>query len=105
MTYGLRLNMTREFHYRSQMNPGFALNGRQIFRADLLSFNFSENGFRNLSLVGQEAVIYQNGLFRAAEGEDDSPNIAKSIFWGATALGLGVIAITVVSTSSNDITK
>jgi hypothetical protein len=64
-----------------------------------MSLNFSENGFKGLSLAGQQTLIYKNGVLMAAEGENKEGggngwHIAGGVVLGIVAVAaLGVIAI------------
>ena len=74
---------------RAQGQDSFRRDHRQTFNADLLSLNFNERGFRNMSLVGRETLIYRNGILSAAktEGQKGGTSIGE-----AALMGLGVLA-------------
>lgn len=91
LKYGLRLNMTREFNNSPQWKPGFQLDSRQTFNADILSLNFSENGFRDMSFAGRKAFIYQNGVLRAAEAEGKEGG-TSTVVWVLATVGVVVLA-------------
>lgn len=102
LNYGLRFSLNREFtnNYRNNM---FQLNNRQLFTADLLSVNFSENGFRGLAFAGQETFIMQNGVLKATD--EGKRSTGALIFTIGAALGLGIIIYTVIDTSSNNVRR
>ncbi|PCJ32445.1 MAG: hypothetical protein COA93_09320 [Alphaproteobacteria bacterium] len=95
LKYGLRLNMTQQFNGGSQWDNNYRLSNRQMLNADLLSLNFSESGFRNLSLVGQKTFVYQNGLLRMnyAEGKKGGTHPAIWALAGVGVLFVGATAI------------
>ncbi len=102
LKYGLRLNMTQQFSGGSQWNNNYPLSNRHMVNADLVSFNFSESGFRNLSLVGQKTFVYHNGMLRMNYADGESGGIGKTIFMVGAVAGLALIAATVIDTSSRD---
>lgn len=83
--YGLHMSFNREFH-----NITSQLNYTQSYKADLVSLNFSESGFKGLSLVGQDMIISQNGGLEVVSFKKK-----KGIYYGGLALGviLGGIAV------------
>lgn len=83
--YGFQIELHREFS-----NTADYFNHQRILKADLFSVNFSENGFKNLSLVGQNVVTYQNGQFDLVNFKKK-----KGIYYGGLALGvvLGGVAV------------
>ncbi len=101
LKYGLRLNMTQEFSGPARWNDNYPLSSRQMLNADLMSLNFSESGFRNLSLVGQKAFIYQNGLLRMnyAEGKKGGTHPA---IWVLAGIGVVIVGATVVYAITKD---
>ncbi len=102
LKYGLRLNMTQEFNGGSRWNDNYPLSNRQMLNADLVSLNFSEGGFRNLSLVGQKTFIYQNGMLRMNYAEGKKGEFGKTIFMVGAVAGLGLVAAAVIDTSARD---
>ncbi len=87
--YGFQINLRRE--YNNSGWDGFGnMNRTQIFNADILSLNFSKNGFKGLSLAGQQAFIYKNGVLMAAEGRKKKKG--GSGFLLGIGIGLGVLA-------------
>lgn len=80
--------MTREFTNR--WTGGLPFGGRQYINMDLMSLNFSESGFRNLSLAG--TFVYKDGVLRAAS---DGMSGGKIAFLIGAAVGVGFIAIAV----------
>ncbi|PCJ35848.1 MAG: hypothetical protein COA93_02550 [Alphaproteobacteria bacterium] len=68
--YGFQLNLRREFNNNVGWNNYGYMTTSQSFNAEIMSLNFSENGFNGLSLAGQQTLIYKNGVLMAAEGED-----------------------------------
>ncbi len=90
LKYGLRLNMTQEFNDGSRWNDSYPLSSRQMLNADLVSLNFSEGGFQNLSLVGQKTFVYQNGVLRVEES-DDSEGGTSTITWVFATIGIVVV--------------
>ncbi len=102
LKYGLRLNMTQEFSGPARWNDNYPLSSRQMLNADLVSFNFSEGGFQNLSLVGQKTFVYQNGLLRMNYAEGKKGGFGKTIFIIGAVAGLGLIAAAVIETSARD---
>ena len=71
--YGFQINLRREFNNEFN-NMGWTDYGHmttaRTFDADIISLDFSENGFKGLSLVGQQTLIYKDGGLMAAEGQD-----------------------------------
>ncbi|MCF6215228.1 MAG: hypothetical protein L3J58_03535 [Emcibacter sp.] len=102
LKYGLRLNMTQEINDGARWNNNYPLSGRYILNADLISLNFSESGFRNLSLVGQKTFLYQNGLLRMNYAEGKKGGIGKTIFLIGAVGGLALVAAAVIDTSARD---
>ncbi|VAW03427.1 hypothetical protein MNBD_ALPHA01-1765 [hydrothermal vent metagenome] len=96
LKYGLRLNMTQQFNGGSQWDNNYPLSNRQMLNADLVSLNFSEGGFRNLSLVGQKTFVYQNGMLRMnyADGKKGG---TSTVIWVLAAVGVVVVGVSVVS--------
>lgn len=93
--YGLRLNMRRENSNSNLGQNGFQFNQRQTLSADLMSLNFNEHGFGDLSFIGRKALIYRNGALRAAvnEGKDGDFSFADAALIGAgVILAVGGIA-------------
>ncbi|GEM_PF-6793899 len=68
--YGFQLNLRREFNNNVGWNNYGYMMTSQSFNAEIMSLNFSENGFNGLSLAGQQTLIYKNGVLMAAEGND-----------------------------------
>jgi len=102
LKYGLRLNMTQEFNGGARWDNNYPLSNRPMLNADLISFNFSENGFQNLSLVGQKTFVYQNGMLRMNYAEDKKGGIGKTIFMVGAVGGLAMVAAAVIDTSARD---
>ncbi|VAV94894.1 hypothetical protein MNBD_ALPHA02-65 [hydrothermal vent metagenome] len=100
LKYGLRLNMSQELGSRQIWNPGFRLNNQRTLNADIMSFNFSENGFNNIAFAGQQAFIYQNGQLRFA-GKDSKKGGTSTIIWIFAGVGAAMIVAVVV----NQVTK
>lgn len=88
--YGLRLNMNREFNYRTQWNSDFRLDGRQTFNTDIVSLNFSENGFKNIAFAGRQVFIYKNGMLYAADAESEEGGTSTFVWVLAT---VGVLSL------------
>ena len=106
LKYGLRLNMTQEFSDPARWNnsyplSSYPLSNRQILKADLLSLNFSEGGFRNLSLVGQKTFVYQNGLLRMNYAEDKKGGTHPAI-WVLAGVGVLFVGATAVYAITKD---
>lgn len=101
LKYGLRLNMTREFSNNLQWNTGGTLDYRQMFNADLLSLNFSESGFRDMSFAGNEALIYRNGAVKFAV-DDDQKDGTHPVIWMFAGVGTAVLALVAVSAVVTD---
>lgn len=93
LKYGLRLNMSREFNNMRNGAAPFA--GRQYINMDLMSVNFSESGFRNLSLAGRKTLVYRDGVLRAASDDEDSMSGGKITFLIGALLGVAFIAVAV----------
>ncbi|MCF6215229.1 MAG: hypothetical protein L3J58_03540 [Emcibacter sp.] len=91
LKYGLQLNMTQEINGGARWNNNYPLSGRQMLSADLISLNFSESGFRNLSLVGQKTFVYHNGVLRVEES-DDSEGGTSTITWVFATIGIVTVA-------------
>ncbi|VAW06807.1 hypothetical protein MNBD_ALPHA01-776 [hydrothermal vent metagenome] len=102
LKYGLRLNMTQQFNGGSRWENNYPLSNRQMLNADLVSLNFSEGGFRNLSLVGQKTFVYQNGMLRMNYAEGKKGGFGKTIFMVGAVAGLGLVAAAVIDTSARD---
>ena len=93
--YGLQLNLRREFNNGAGWNAYGHMTPPQTFNADIMSLNFSENGFKGLSLAGQQTLIYKDGVLMAAEGEDKKGGGNGWLILGGVVLlvaGGGVIA-------------
>ncbi len=98
--YGFQLNLRREYN-NSGWNGFGNMNRSQTFNADILSLDFSENGFKGLSLAGQQAFIYKNSVLMATEGEGGS-NRGWYIAGGVVLVIVGGAALAVIAIS-NDI--
>ncbi|VAV94899.1 hypothetical protein MNBD_ALPHA02-66 [hydrothermal vent metagenome] len=92
--YGLRLNMNREFNYRPQWNSDFRLDRRQTFNADIISLNFSEDGFKNIAFAGRQTFIYKNGMLYAADAENGEGGTSTFVWVLAT---VGVLSLATVA--------
>ncbi len=91
LKYGLRLNMTQQFNGGSQWDNNYPLSNRYMVNADLVSLNFSESGFRNLSLVGQKTFVYHNGVLRA-EGTEKGEGGTSTVTWIFATVGVLALA-------------
>ncbi len=88
--YGFQINLRREYN-NSGWNGFGNMNRSQTFNADILSLNFSENGFKGLSLAEQQTLIYKNGVLMAAEGKKKKKG--GSGFLLGIGIGLGILAV------------
>lgn len=68
--YGFQLNLRQEFNNGTGWNAYGHMTPPQTFNVDIMSLDFSENGFKGLSLAGQQTLIYKNGVLMAVEGND-----------------------------------
>ncbi len=106
--YGLQLNLRREFNNDAGWNTYGHMTPPQTFNVDIMSLNFSENGFKGLSLAGQQTLIYKNGVLMAAEGENkEGGGNGWLIIGGVVLLIAGGAALTVnnIKNTVNDIGK
>ncbi len=76
--YGFQVELHREFTITADY-----FSHQRILKADLFSVNFSENGFKNLSLVGQNVAVYQNGQLEVVYFKKK-----KGMYYGGLALGV-----------------
>lgn len=92
LKYGLRLNMSQEFSNSSRWNGGSPFESYQTVNVDLMSLNFSERGFRDLSFAGRQTLIYRNGILRAAgkDGEDgkEEEGGTSTFVWVLATIGV-----------------
>ena len=93
--YGFQLNLRREFNNNAGWNNHRYLNTTQTLNADIISLNFSENGFKGLSLADQETFIYKDGVLRLDEGKDKEGG-GKGWLFGM-AIGVGILVVVGVS--------
>ncbi len=100
LKYGLRLNMTQNFSNSPQWRDGFRLDNSQYINMDLMSLNFSEGGFQNLSFAGQKTLIYQNGILRAAD-EGENGGGTSTFVW--ILGGIGIVSIGVITAVAIDV--
>ena len=97
--YGLQLSLHREFNEGAGWNNYGRVALRQSFNAEIMSLNFSENGFKSLSLVGQPMFVYKNGVLMAvedAEGDGQEEEKGSNTGWyiaGGVVLLAGLSAI------------
>ncbi len=87
--YGFQLNLRQEFNNGTGWNSYGQMTPPQTFNADIMSLDFSENGFKGLSLAGQQTLIYKNGVLMAAEGEDKKGGGNGWLIAGGVVLLLG----------------
>jgi len=87
--YGFQLNLRREFTNSAGWNSYGYMTTSRAFNVDILSLDFSENGFKGLTLAGQQALIYKNGVLMAAEGKDKESGGNGFLF--GMAIGAGVL--------------
>ncbi|VAV95268.1 hypothetical protein MNBD_ALPHA01-129 [hydrothermal vent metagenome] len=78
VNFGFQMGIQREYG-----NTANYLRNRQIFKADLISLNFSENGFKSLNLAGRETLIYRDGVLKMANFKEN-----KGRFYGGLAIGV-----------------
>ncbi len=104
--YGLQMGFRRELDNRNGFRNDGHMTERQIYNADIISLNFSENGFKNLSFAGRETFIYKDGAFKAAWAAEDGQGgsgVTKGILIGAgivivtVGVAIGVLVLTVPS--------
>lgn len=100
--YGLQLSFRREFKGSYNFRTDGHMAGLQIYNADIMSLNFSENGFKSLSFAGQDQIIYKDGKISPAYQANIS-SVGKGILIGAGGIiilagaGLGILLLTVPS--------
>ena len=88
--YGFQINLRREFNNNAGWNNHRYLNTPQSFNAEIMSLNFSENGFNGLSLAGQKTLIYKDGVLRLDKGQVEESGGNAFLF--GMAIGVGVLA-------------
>ena len=112
--YGLQLSLRREFNEEAGWNNYGRVALRQSFNAEIMSLNFTENGFKGLSLVGQPMLVYKNGVLMAvedAEGDGQEEEKGNGNGWliagGVVLLLVGGTVLTVnnIKNTINDIGK
>ncbi|WP_417320803.1 hypothetical protein [Emcibacter sp.] len=93
--YGLRLSMENSYARQSlwedpavQFNPQLAR-----IQADLLSLNFNEAGFNNLTLAGQPSLTYRNGTLYAGGGVDKPAPGEEKKEKETSYIGLGLVIV------------
>jgi hypothetical protein len=86
--YGFQLNLRREYSNSAGWNNYGYTNTNQTFNSDIMSLNFSENGFKGLSLAGQQTLIYKDGVLRAADNKDKKGGSNGWLIAGGVALVL-----------------
>jgi hypothetical protein len=103
LKYGLRLNMSQQFSNGPGWRDEFSLGNRQYLNMDLMSLNFTESGFRDMSLAGRQAFVYQDGLLKFADDSKKKGGTSPLIwvFAGLGALVLIAIPISAI-TKDND---
>lgn len=107
--YGLQMSFRREVSDFNFRNDGH-MSGPRTFNGEIMSLNFSENGFKSLSLAGQDRFVYQDSVFRAAENSESSEEEGGMNGWvlgliigaGVVAVGVGVLAIVVCEKNGCD---
>ena len=91
--YGLQLSLRQEFNEGAIWNDYSRTVPGQSFNAEIMSLNFSERGFKELSLAGQPTFVYKDGVLMAVEegeGEDQPEKKGSNTKWyviGVVALG------------------
>jgi len=88
--YGFQLNLRRDLNNSVGWNGYGYMSGPQTFNAELVSLDFSENGFKGLSFAGRQTLIYKNGVLMAVEDKDEKDGghgwlIAALLVGGAVA--------------------
>ncbi len=92
--YGFQLGFRREFSNGAGWNGYAYRDTAQTFNADIVSLNFSENGFKGLSLAGQQTLIYKNGVLMAAESDNkEGGGYGWLIAGGVVLLGGAVLGV------------
>lgn len=93
LKYGLQLSFRREVSNFNDFRNDGHMNVARIYNADIMSLNFSENGFKDLSLAGRQTFIYEDGIFKAAESlevEGGMSGLTLGLIIGAGVVVVGV---------------
>lgn len=100
--YGLQMSFRREINNFIFRNDGH-ISGPQIYNADIMSLNFSENGFKSLSFAGRDTFIYKDGLLRAAASEEEGgmSGLATGLLIGAGVVVAGIGGLLIYVDSQN----
>jgi len=100
--YGLQLSFRREFKGSNGFRTDGHMAGLKIYNADIMSLNFSENGFKSVSFAGQDQIIYKDGKLLSGH-QANMNDVSKGILIGAggiivlAGVGLGILILSVPS--------
>ncbi|VAV95265.1 hypothetical protein MNBD_ALPHA01-128 [hydrothermal vent metagenome] len=102
--YGLQMSFRRELNNSYNFSNDGHMSVPQIYNADILSLDFSENGFKGLSLAGRETFIYQDGIFKAAESTEENggmSGLTLGLIIGAGVITVGISAFFITVCAKN----
>ncbi len=100
--YGLQLSFRREFNDGNGFRTDGHMAGLKIYNSDIMSLNFSENGFKSVSFAGQDQIVFKDGKLLSGH-QANMNDVSKGILIGAggiiilAGVGLGVLLLSVPS--------
>lgn len=90
--YGFQMALHRELNRAT----GY-MKARQILKAEIVALNFSEKGFKTLSLAGQDIFIKRNGALEMVNFKESTGRyyggLAVGVILGGAAVAGGIVLI------------